>query len=213
MVPVQISHGGGRHLVDLKDPARELSRWGQAFFTAQIMYLITLWSVKLSVAFLLLRFSTSKAVTWTLRSTAAVISCLTLGFILWVTFRCTPVQAQWDPSVGGSCASRESYMISVYVLSSISAVTDIIMAVMPVCILRELKIDLRTRCYAVATMGLGSLYVGLDPCLDEVVVADHKSNSACIATLVRFKYIRDFSISEDLTCKLQLQNPQGFLHH
>lgn len=33
--------------------------------------------------------------------------------------------------------------------------------------------------------------------------ADHDSNSACIATLVRFKYIRDFSISEDLTCKLQ----------
>lgn len=62
-------------------------------------------------------------------------------------------------------------------------------------------------------MGLGSLYVVLDPCLDEGIAADHKSNSACIATLVRFKYIRDFSISEDLTCKLQLQNPQGFLHH
>ena len=157
MVPVQISHGGGRHLVDLQDPAQELPRWGQAFFVAQIMYLITLWGVKLSVAFLLLRFSTSKAVTWTLRSTAAVITCLTLGFILWVTFMCTPVQAQWDPSVDGSCASRELYMISVYVLSSISAVTDIIMAVMPVFILRKLKIDLRTRCYAAVTMGLGSL--------------------------------------------------------
>ncbi|GAB7322231.1 hypothetical protein MBLNU13_g03230t2 [Cladosporium sp. NU13] len=157
MVPVQTSHGGGRHLVDLQDPAQELPRWGQAFFVAQIMYLITLWGVKLSVAFLLLRFSTSKAVTWTLRSTAAVITCLTLAFILWVTFMCTPVQAQWDLSVDGSCASRESYMISVYVLSSISAVTDIIMAVMPVFILRNLKIDLRTRCYAAVTMGLGSL--------------------------------------------------------
>lgn len=121
------------------------------------MYLITLWGVKLSVAFLLLRFSASKAVTWTLKSTAAVITCLTIGFILWLTFMCTPVQAQWDPSVNGSCASRKSYMISVYVLSAISAVTDVIMAIMPVFILRELKIDLRTRCYAVATMGLGSL--------------------------------------------------------
>ena len=39
------------------------------------------------------------------------------------------------------------------------------------------------------------------------MVADHNFNSACIATLVRFKYIRDFSISEDLTCKQRLQNP------
>jgi hypothetical protein len=157
MVPVQTSHGGGRHLADLPNPTQELPRWGQAFFVAQIMYLITLWGVKLSVAFLLLRFSTSKAVTWTLRSTAAVITCLTIAFILWVTFMCTPVQAQWDPSVNGSCASRKSYMISVYVLSAISAVTDIIMAATPVFILQSLSIDLRTRCYAVATMGLGSL--------------------------------------------------------
>lgn len=157
MVQVQTSHGGGRHLVDLPNPAQELPRWGQAFFVAQIMYLITLWGVKLSVAFLLLRFSTSKTVTWTLRSTAAVITCLTVAFILWVTFMCTPVQAQWDTNVNGRCASRKSYMISVYVLSSISAVTDIIMAGMPVFILRELNIDWRSRCYAVATMGLGSL--------------------------------------------------------
>jgi hypothetical protein len=157
MVPIQTSHGGGRHLADLQDPANELPRWGQAFFAAQITYLITLWGVKLSVAFLLLRFSTSNAVTWTLRATAAVITCLTIAFIFWVTFMCTPVQAQWDPSVHGSCASRKSYMISVYVLSAISAVTDIIMAVMPVFILRKLKIDLRTRCYAAVTMGLGSL--------------------------------------------------------
>ena len=39
------------------------------------------------------------------------------------------------------------------------------------------------------------------------MAADHKSNSACIATLVRFKYIRDFSISEDLTCKQRSQSP------
>ena len=157
MVPVQTSHGGGQHLADLPNPTHELPRWGRAFFIAQIMYLITLWGVKLSVAFLLLRFSTSTAVTWTLRSTAAVISCLTIAFVLWVTFMCTPVQAQWDPSVDGSCASRRSYMISVYVLSAISATTDIIMAIMPVFILRKLKIDWRTKCYAAVTMGLGSL--------------------------------------------------------
>jgi hypothetical protein len=37
------------------------------------------------------------------------------------------------------------------------------------------------------------------------MVAKHNLNSACIATLVRFKNIRDFSISEDLTCKQKSQ--------
>jgi hypothetical protein len=36
--------------------------------------------------------------------------------------------------------------------------------------------------------------------------ADNKDGSACIVTLIRFKYIRDFSISEDLTCKQTLAN-------
>jgi hypothetical protein len=46
------------------------------------------------------------------------------------------------------------------------------------------------------------------------MVADHHLNSACIATLVRFKYIRDFSISEDLTCKQRpdARSPQKLLH-
>ena len=181
MVPVQTSHGGGKHIVNVADPLYDLPRWGKAFFIAQIFYLLTLWFVKVSVAFLLLRFTTSPPIVWTLRCTAAVISAFTIGFIFWVTFMCDPVQSQWDPSIEGTCASREAYTISVYALSAMSAITDIIMAAVPVFILRRLKIDLRTKCYAGFTMGLGTL--------------------ACIATLVRFKYIRDFSISEDLTCK------------
>lgn len=41
------------------------------------------------------------------------------------------------------------------------------------------------------------------------VEADNKDDSACIVTLIRFKYIRDFSISEDLTCK---QTPARIPH-
>jgi hypothetical protein len=113
MVPVQAAHGGGQHLIDIADPSYDIPRWGRAFFIAQIMYLITLWGSKLSIAFLLLRFSASRTITWILRSTAAVITGLTIAFALWVTFMCAPVQSQWDPSVEGACASREAYMVSV----------------------------------------------------------------------------------------------------
>lgn len=159
MVPTQTAHGGGKHLSDIADPSYHLPHWGRAFFVAQIMYLITLWGVKLSVAFLLLRFSASKLLTWILRITIGIITGLTFAFIFWVTFQCKPVQSQWDPSIEGNCASRHSYMVSVYILSSISAATDIVMAAAPFFILRGLDIDKRTKIYAGLTMGLGSLSV------------------------------------------------------
>jgi len=159
MVPVQTSHGGGKHIATLTNPTYDLPLWGRAFFIAQIMYLITLCAAKLSMTFLLLRFSsTSRPITWTLRLTAAVITGLTLAFVFWVTFQCKPVQKQWNPSIeDGACASKMSYMISVYVLSSFSAATDIVLAVVPVFILRRLEIDRRTKIAAGVTMGLGSL--------------------------------------------------------
>ena len=163
MVPTQTAHGGGKHLSDIANPEYNVPLWGRAFFIAQIMYLITLWGVKLSVAFLLLRFSVSRLLTWILRVTVGIITGLTLAFAFWVTFQCKPVRSQWDPSVEGSCASRNSYMVSVYILNSISAATDIVMAVVPFFILRGLDIDKRTKIYAGLTMGLGSLLVPSAP--------------------------------------------------
>jgi hypothetical protein len=159
MVPLQTSHGGGKHITALSDSTHDLPLWGRAFFLAEIMYLLTLCFAKLSMIALLLRFSsTLRAVTWLLRGTAAVITGLTAAFVLWVTFQCEPVESQWDLSVeGGVCASKEAYMVSVYVLSSVSAATDVILAVVPVFVLRRLEIDGRTKVAAGGTMGLGSL--------------------------------------------------------
>ena len=60
-------------------------------------------------------------------------------------------------SLSRTTPPKRSYMISVYVLSAFSAATDIIMAIVPVFILRRLEIDRRTKVAAGVTMGLGSL--------------------------------------------------------
>jgi hypothetical protein len=75
-------------------------------------------------AFLLRFKGTLHSVIWLLRCTAAIITGLTLAFVLWVTFQCTLVESQWDPD-GGVCASQDANMVSVYVLSNVSAVTEL----------------------------------------------------------------------------------------
>lgn len=157
MVPVQTIHGGGEHLANIPDPATNIPRWGHAFFVAQLMYVITLFGVKMSVAFLLLRFSVSRGLNWALYLVAAVTTGLTIAFTLWLTFQCNPVPAQWDTSIKGVCVSRSAYVTSVYILSAISAVTDIVTAVAPVFVLRQLTLDRKTKWYAAITMGLGSV--------------------------------------------------------
>lgn len=157
MIPVQTIHGGGEHLVNIPDPAYNIPRWGHAFFIAQQMYLVTLFSVKLSIAFLLLRFSSSRWLNWVLYAGAGVTTGLTTAFTLWLTFQCSPVPAQWDTSIEGVCVSRDAYVASVYILSAISAVTDIVTAIAPIFVLRRLSLDKKTKWYAAFTMSLGSV--------------------------------------------------------
>nr|POE47895.1 hypothetical protein CFP56_01223 [Quercus suber] len=178
-VPIQIAHGGGAHIVDIPNRTQNLPKWGLAFFVAEIMYLLTLWGVKLSVASLLLRFTMSKTLSWTLKLAAAFTTIITVAFALWLTFQCKPVDAQWDTSIAGVCVSRQTYTNSVYALSSFSAITDLITAVAPMIILRNLTMDRRSRLFAAGTMALGSM--------------------ACVVTFIRFKFIRDFTKSDDGT--------------
>lgn len=157
MVPEQTNHGGGAHLANIANPEYNIPRWGHAFFIAQQMYIVTLFGVKMSVACLLLRFSSSRALNWTLYMVAAVTTGLTIAFTLWLTFQCSPVQAQWDINIKGDCIKRDAYVNSVYILSAISATTDIITAIAPIFVLRVLSLDKKTKWYAGLTMGLGSV--------------------------------------------------------
>ncbi|KAI5365825.1 hypothetical protein Slin14017_G034650 [Septoria linicola] len=154
---VQTSHGGGQHIINIPNPAYNLPRWGHAFFIAQQMYIVTLFGRKMSVAFLLLRFSVAKALNWTLYAVIGVTTALTVAFTLWLTFQCSPVAAQWDTSIKGVCHSRDAYVASVYILSAISATTDIVTAIAPVFVLRQLSLDRKTKWYAAVTMDIDSL--------------------------------------------------------
>lgn len=156
MVPVQTNHGGGQHIANVQDPTYNIPRWGHAFFIAEQMYIVTLFGVKMSVAFLLLRFSSLRWLNGVLYTVAGVTTGLSIAFTLWLTFQCSPVPAQWDINIKGVCVSRMAYVNSVYILSAISATTDIVTAIAPIFVLRQLNLDKRTKWYAAITMGIGS---------------------------------------------------------
>lgn len=157
-VPVQTTFGGGEHLENIPNRADNIPKWGKAFFIAEVMYLLTLCAAKLSIIVLLLRFATSLTMTWVLRLTALVTTIMTVAFVFWITFQCQPVEHQWDARVPGVCASRLAYTVSVYVLSAVSAGTDILTAITPIFILRAMTLHRKSKIAAGVTLAIGSLY-------------------------------------------------------
>lgn len=182
MVPTQTHWGGGKHLQDL-GPSDDVSKWGQAFVVAEIMYLFCIWGAKVSICILLLRLKLPWLYSVMLRSIIAIVTVLTLFFTFWIVFQCSPIEAQWDPELAmhATCISKTDYATSVYVLSAISAVTDLATAVTPALVifgLTHIEIDLRKRIGASLTLAIGS--------------------AACVATFVRFPYIEEFAATADV---------------
>lgn len=157
LVPVQTHYGGGQHIQFVTNPS-DIVQWGRAFFVAEIMYLLTIWAVKTSIAALLLRLGLSRKFNLALYGVIGVSSILTLFFILWLTLQCKPIAYQFDKSiVGGTCVSLNTYVISVYVLSAINAVTDLVTGVIPVIVVYNLHLERRKKIMTSFTLAVGSL--------------------------------------------------------
>jgi len=158
MVPVQTHYGGGYHLTNLP-PSADLLKWGRAFFIAEIMYLLTLWSAKLSIGVLLLRLKLNRLYYFTILAMVMVTTALTVGFIFWLTFQCHPVGYQWDKTLQGKCVGKNAIVNSVYILSALNTATDLVFTIIPIFVIKDLNIEKRSKIWAGLTLVVGSGYV------------------------------------------------------
>ncbi|KAF5491825.1 Satratoxin biosynthesis SC1 cluster protein 4 [Colletotrichum siamense] len=83
-----------------------------------------------------------------------LIFIMTFGFtqVVSLCFACVPLRALWDFSVQGKCFKLLDWW---YAGSAINLITDIIIFVMPVPLLRTLAVPLRQKIVLMATFGLG----------------------------------------------------------
>ncbi|KAF5519088.1 Satratoxin biosynthesis SC1 cluster protein 4 [Colletotrichum aenigma] len=83
-----------------------------------------------------------------------LIFIMTFGFtqVVSLCFACVPLRALWDFSVKGKCFKLLDWW---YAGSAINLITDIIIFVMPVPLLRTLAVPLRQKIVLMATFGLG----------------------------------------------------------
>jgi hypothetical protein len=91
----------------------------------------------------------------------AIVSLTSLSFFCFLTFQCKPVSYFWKSFSGmqGKCLGLEVTGRVIYVHSGINALADIILTVLPIIIISQLQMNIRTKVSVSAILSLGILYV------------------------------------------------------
>ncbi|KAF2087908.1 hypothetical protein K490DRAFT_65188 [Saccharata proteae CBS 121410] len=153
----------------------DAAKW---FFIAESLYLFSIWLVKLSFGALLYRLaSTKRGFAWTLYVTMAVFSIVTLVTICMLLSSCRPISANWDPVPGAKCFSPEILFRMSFANGIVNIVTDWIYALLPIPLLWNVQMNLRTKVSVCILFSMG-VFVSVAAMLRVNFTVAYKSTGA-----------------------------------
>ncbi|GFF68424.1 hypothetical protein IFM61392_05263 [Aspergillus lentulus] len=132
-----------------------LSKW--TFFHA-IVIVLGISSVKISLAFFLLRFaSQNKLIKRFIIGALVFLILFTIACILTLIFQCIPVSAAWDytQKATATCYSSKTYLAIGEFNSAINIATDFVFATLPVFMFYNIQVNKRTRASLMGILSLG----------------------------------------------------------
>ncbi|KAH6715137.1 hypothetical protein BKA61DRAFT_721895, partial [Leptodontidium sp. MPI-SDFR-AT-0119] len=149
------AHGWG-HLSSYVSEHNRILAFKYVFATA-LLWVISIGLVRISVAFSLLQFSSSKiwkGILWTLITIQVMIST---GLLMFMLFNCRPLRAFWEPVAHAQCWSRKYAMVFDWVSSVTVILIDFILALMPIQLIRILHRPLPEKILISCLMAMGLL--------------------------------------------------------
>jgi hypothetical protein len=156
-----VHYGLGAHVASVP-----LDQHSQALFykwAGQVAYVVVAVLVKFIVGLLLLRLCAGKRWQCITLWTLLVVSGLYTAFYVFnVVYQCQPVQFYWyrydpDPPVTGTCNGKAWATIPTYISFVISVVSDWMLALLPVSIVWNARMDRRAKISVSCVLALGSM--------------------------------------------------------
>lgn len=143
--------------------------------------------LKLSIATLLYRLAFNRSsIRKVVSATAIIYTVAGVVFVAVQTFQCFPISLFWelsaDPSQPRSCIPRDKFVILVALNAIISLISDGIFAVIPIFLIWNLRMDVRTKVSVGFVLGLGL--------------------STSVINITRLFYMKAYGSYEDALCKL-----------
>ncbi|OTB06925.1 hypothetical protein M426DRAFT_34157, partial [Hypoxylon sp. CI-4A] len=176
---LSISHGSGKRMEDV--PIENIPKVLKMRWAGELAYVITSLLAKFTVGIFLLRICSA---TWQkVVICAALLLCFLYQtfFVFMAAFQCRPVQYYWlryTTEAEGTCWSNDFVMGATYAGAAINAVTDWVLGLLPIAIVKSLQLSTRSKVLVSCTLALGSI--------------------ASTATIVRIPYIWQLTRTTDL---------------
>jgi hypothetical protein len=129
--------------------------------------------VKISIIITLLRLTINRIHVWILYAAISFASAVGLVFLFFTIFQCSPIDYFWNKGTTtetGTCISTALLINIAYFYSASAAVTDLTIALVPVALIWNLRMDRRTKSAVIGILCIGCMSVvptssSLYPCV------------------------------------------------
>ncbi|KAF2111020.1 hypothetical protein BDV96DRAFT_500396 [Lophiotrema nucula] len=160
---IETRYGLGKHtLVMFLDPVA-YENFSKTLYIHSIIIMVGVSTVKVSIAFFLMRLSTRTPYSRFLYGVIVFIIVLTITCAMTLIFQCFPVEAAWDsalrpPPFGtgtAKCYSMTIFRNLGLMNSSFNIITDVLFATLPIPLIWKLQLNVRTKVSLIAVLSLG----------------------------------------------------------
>jgi hypothetical protein len=159
-VIVGVHYGTGRHLPDIEPENFIIAM--KAWWIAELGYVSSTMTLKLSIGFFLLRLCVKKiqrAIIWFV---LGVVTAYSLFYFFLVIFQCRPTNYFWNQynpihAGHGKCISTAVIGGTTYAHSALSVVADWTLGILPIFLVWNLNMNPRTKVLVAVILALGAL--------------------------------------------------------
>ncbi|KAI9672329.1 MAG: hypothetical protein M1817_003351 [Caeruleum heppii] len=132
---VSVKHGLGKHVTTL--PPSDVLAWVKALYWYEILYTITMASIKLSILLFYRRIFPTRKFSYALYAVGLFVTLWCIATTLVAAFQCTPIAGMWDPTLKLRCINVPAFFIGTAALNIFS---DFVILALPV---RQIMVHLQ----------------------------------------------------------------------
>lgn len=146
----------GQH-VSQKYTADEAAKSLLGWYLCEALYAPITLAIRVSVCIVLLRIAAKQSHRLIIWTNLGIIAVVSIVFAFVMAFQCSPPSYFWKQVYGarGTCIDKQIVIVSVYVHSVFSAVSDWCLGLLPIAILWGVRINMRTKVIIAFLLSLG----------------------------------------------------------
>ncbi|KUJ22539.1 uncharacterized protein LY89DRAFT_302918 [Mollisia scopiformis] len=172
-----VHYGTGQHITDI--PLEHIPKALYYWWLCELFYTVTTVFIRLSIAVFLLRICVKPIHKYIVYGTLSMVIVFSTFYFFLVLFQCSPYSYFWGQYEGkkGSCINPAAVPDASITHSVVSFTADWILGLLPIVLIYDLKMNVRTKVSVAGLLGLGLL--------------------AGIAAMIRIPFIKTLALTDD----------------